>query len=236
MSMISRFRRPSGEAADPSKSGGRSASQSGGQSGGAPGDQANREDPRSPKGRATPSRKEAESARKQGLKSSSRGRGGAGKGKEGKKAAREAEREARARQRAGMMMGDERSMPARDRGANKRFVRDFVDARITVAEYFIFIAIAVLLLGFIQNPAMQSFVSLAFFAVTALIVIDTTILLVQLNLRAKKEFPIKSDRRGMMLYAIMRALQLRRLRLPPPMVTRGGKPIKRGPDGKPIKG
>jgi hypothetical protein len=190
-----------------------------------------------PKGRATPSRKEAESARKQGLKASARGRGGsAGKGgKEGKKAAREADRESRARQRAGMMMGDERYMPARDRGAGKRFVRDFVDARITVAEYFIFIAIAVLLLGFIQNPAMQSFVSLAFFAVTALIIIDTIILLVQLNLRAKKQFPEKADRRGMMLYAIMRALQLRRLRLPPPMVTRGGQPIKRGPDGKPIK-
>src|SRR6056297_572340 len=191
----------------------------------------------SPKGRATPSRKEAEAARKQGLKASSRGRGGAaGKGgKEGKKAAREAERESRARQRAGMMMGDERYMPARDRGAAKRFVRDFVDARITVAEYFIFIAIAVLLLGFIQNPAMQSFVSLAFFAITALIIIDTVILLVQLNLRAKKQFPDKSDRRGMKLYAIMRALQLRRLRLPPPMVMRGGQPIKRGPDGKPIK-
>ena len=192
---------------------------------------------RATKGRATPTRKEAEAARKQGLKASSRGRGAKGGtgGKEGKKAAREAERESRARQRAGMMMGDERYMPARDRGANKRFVRDFVDARITVAEYFIFIAIAVLLLGFVQNPAMQSFVSLAFFAVTALIIIDTVILLVQLNLRAKKQFPAKSDRRGMMLYAVMRALQLRRLRLPPPMVTRGGQPIKRGPDGKPIK-
>lgn len=190
--------------------------------------------PRAPKGRATPSRKEAEAARKQGLKASSRGRSGKG-GKEGKRAAREAEREARARQRAGMMVGDERYMPARDRGAPKRFARNFVDARITVAEYFIFIAIAVLLLGFIQNPALQSFVSLAFFAVTALIVIDTTILLIQLNLRAKKEFPEKSERRGLMLYAVMRALQLRRLRLPPPMVTRGGNPIKRGPDGKPIK-
>lgn len=190
---------------------------------------------RAPKGRATPTRKEAEAARKQGLRASARGRGGGKSGKEGKRAAREADREARARQRAGMMQGDERYMPARDRGANRRFVRDFVDARVTVAEYFIFIAIAVLLLGFVQNPALQSFVSLAFFAVTALIIIDTTILLIQLNLRAKKEFPAKSDRRGLMLYAVMRALQLRRLRLPPPMVTRGGKPIKRGPDGKPIK-
>lgn len=188
-------------------------------------------DPRAPKGRATPSRKEAEAARKQGLRASARGRGT----KEGKRAAREVEREARARQRMGMMMGDERYMPARDRGAGRRFVRDFVDARFTVAEYFIFIAIAVLVLGFIQNQALQSFVSLAFFAVTALIVIDTTILLIQLNIRAKRAFPDKSDRRGLLLYATMRALQLRRLRLPPPMVTRGGKPITRGPDGKPIK-
>ena len=188
-------------------------------------------DPRAPKGRATPSRKEAEAARKQGLRASSRGR----KTKEGKKASREADREARSRQRAGMMVGDERYMPARDRGANRRFVRNFVDARFTIAEYFIFIAIAVLLLGFVQNPAIQSFVSLAFFAVTALIVIDTAILLIQMNIRAKKEFPDKSDRRGLMLYAVMRTLQLRRLRLPSPMVTRGGKPIKRGADGKPIK-
>ena len=188
-------------------------------------------DPRAPKGRATPSRKEAEAARKQGLRASSRGR----TTKEGKKASREAEREARSRQRAGMMVGDERYMPARDRGANRRFVRDFVDARFTVAEYFIFIAIAVLLLGFVQNPAIQSFVSLAFFALTALIVIDTAILLIQMNIRAKKEFPDKSDRRGLKLYAVMRTLQLRRLRLPPPMVTRGGKPIKRDADGKPIK-
>ncbi len=188
-------------------------------------------DPRAPKGRAPPSRKEAEAARKQGLRASSRGR----KTKEGKKASREADREARSRQRAGMMVGDERYMPARDRGANRRFVRNFVDARFTIAEYFIFIAIAVLLLGFVQNPAIQSFVSLAFFAVTALIVIDTAILLIQMNIRAKKEFPDKSDRRGLMLYAVMRTLQLRRLRLPSPMVTRGGKPIKRGADGKPIK-
>ena len=188
-------------------------------------------DPRAPKGRATPSRKEAEAARKQGLRASSRGR----TTKDGKKASREAEREARSRQRAGMMVGDERYMPARDRGANRRFVRNFVDARFTIAEYFIFIAIAVLLLGFVQNPTIQSFVSLAFFAVTALIVIDTAILLIQMNIRAKKEFPDKSDRRGLMLYAVMRTLQLRRLRLPPPMVTRGGKPIKRGADGKPIK-
>ena len=183
----------------------------------------------STKGRATPSRKESQAARKQGLLGAK-----SRTTKEGKRSAREGEREARARQRAGMMVGDERYMPARDRGPSRRFVRDFVDARVTVAEYFIFVAIAVLLLGFLQNPALQAFVSIAFYAVSALIIIDTTILLIQLKLRVRKVFPKESDRKGLLLYATMRALQLRRLRLPPPMVTRTGKPINRGPDGKPV--
>ncbi len=178
------------------------------------------DDPRAPKGRPTPSRKEAEAARKQHLRVPKDSR-------EAKRAARERDRADRARQRAGMMAGDERYLPPRDQGPAKAFTRDFVDSRFTVAEYFIFVAIAVLVLGFVQVPAVQSFVSLAFFGFTALIAIDTIILLVSLNRRAAKEFPDKSARKGITLYAILRALQLRRLRLPPPRVRRGGRPIER---------
>lgn len=178
------------------------------------------EDPRAPKGRPTPSRKEAEAARKQQLKIPK-------DPKAAKKASREREREERAKSRAAMMAGDERYLPPRDQGAARRFTRDFVDSRFTVAEFFIFVAIAVLVLGFIQNQALQSFVSLGFFAFTAVIAIDTVILLVTLNRRAAQQFPDKKDRKGITLYAILRALQLRRLRVPPPRVRRGGAPIER---------
>jgi hypothetical protein len=177
-------------------------------------------DPRSPKGRPTPSRKEAEAARKQQLKIPK-------DPKAAKKASRERDREARAAARAGMMAGDERYLPARDRGPARAFTRDFVDSRFTVAEFFIFVAIAVLVLGFVRNQQVQSFVSLAFFAFTAVIVIDTLILLWTLNKRAKEQFPDKADRKGITLYAMLRTLQLRRLRLPPPRVRRGGAPVKR---------
>ena len=96
--------------------------------------------------------------------------------------------------------------------------------RFTMAEFFIFIAIGVLVLGFIRNPVVQSAVSIGFFAFTALIAVDTIVLLVQLNLRAKKMFPEPQDRKGITLYAALRTLQLRRLRLPPPRVKRGGAP------------
>ena len=102
-------------------------------------------DPRSPKGRPTPSRREAEAARKQQLKIPK-------DPKEAKKAARERDREERAASRAAMMAGDERYLPARDKGPGRAFTRDFVDSRFTLAEYFIFIAIGVLVLGFIRNP------------------------------------------------------------------------------------
>ncbi|MCX6433765.1 MAG: DUF3043 domain-containing protein, partial [Actinobacteria bacterium] len=43
--------------------------------------------------------------------------------------------------------------------------------------------------------------------------------------RAKAVFPDAADRKGITLYAVLRTLQLRRLRLPPPRVRRGGAPV-----------
>lgn len=170
------------------------------------------------KGRATPSRKEAQRARKQFLKTPS-------DPKAAKAAQREADRTAKARAREGMAAGDEKYLPARDRGAAKAFTRDFVDARFTLAEYFIFIAVAVLLLGFVKNQTLSTFISTGFFAITALIALDSIVLVFQLNKRAKDAFPNEADRKGITLYALLRTLQLRRLRLPPPRVRRGGKPV-----------
>jgi hypothetical protein len=175
-------------------------------------------DPRSAKGRPTPSRREAEASRKSQLKIPK-------DPKAARKAARERERDDRTRSRAAMMAGDERYLPARDKGPAKAFARDFVDSRFTIAEFFIFVAVSVLVLGFIRNPAIQSFVSIAFFAFTALIAVDTFVLLFQLNRRAKAVFPDAADRKGITLYAVLRTLQLRRLRLPPPRVRRGGAPV-----------
>lgn len=175
-------------------------------------------DATSAKGRPTPSRREAEAARKQQIKIPK-------DPKEAKKAARERQRAERTRSRAAMMAGDERHLPVRDQGAARSFTRDFVDSRFTMAEFFIFIAVGVLVLGFIRNPVIQSAVSLAFFAFSALIAVDTAVLLIQLNRRAKKLFPAPADRKGITLYAVLRTLQLRRLRLPPPKVKRGGAPV-----------
>jgi len=178
------------------------------------------------KGRPTPSRKEAEAARKQRLTIPK-------DPKLARKASRERQREDRERARSGMMAGDERYFPLRDRGPVRAFARDFVDARFTFAEYFIFVAIAVLLMGFVPNPLIQQYSTVAFFAFAALIAIDTTILLFSLSRKVKVLFPKREDRRGLMLYAAVRTLQFRRLRVPPPRVRRGGAPLPSRTGGAP---
>ena len=169
------------------------------------------------KNRPTPSRKEAEAMRKQQLRIPK-------DPKAARKAARERDRSERTKAREALAAGDERYFPLRDQGPVRAFARDFVDSRFTIAEFFIFIAVLVLALGFVNDPTIQQWTSLGFFVITLLIAIDTSILLISLNIAAKKRFPDKAERKGITLYAALRVLQLRRLRLPKTRVKRGGAP------------
>ena len=166
------------------------------------------------KGRATPSRRDAEASRKQSLKVPK-------DPKAAKAAARERDRQARADARAGIMVGDEKHLPARDRGPVRRYVRDFVDSKFSVAEYFIFIAVGILVLGFIPNSQISAVVSIAWFVVLMLVIVDTGSVLFRLHRALRGYFPNAQDRKGVSLYAILRLLQMRRLRLPKPQVRRG---------------
>lgn len=169
------------------------------------------------KGRPTPSRREAEAARKAALKVPKDPRAA-------RKAARQRERQARMETRAGIATGDERFLPARDRGPVRAYVRDFVDSRFTIAEYFIFIALAVLVLGFVPHPVVQFIVSILWFVIIGVIGVDSTYLLWRLGRELRQRFPDAAERKGAKFYALLRSLQLRRLRLPPPKVKRGGAP------------
>jgi len=169
------------------------------------------------KGRPTPSRKEAEAARKQALKIPK-------DPKAARRAARDRDRQARAQQRAALMAGDERALPPRDQGPVRAYVRDFVDSRFTIAEWFIFIALAVLVMGFIPVPSIQVAVSITWMALIIIVALDEIWLLVRLNSALRQRFPEKSDRKGASLYAILRSLQMRRFRLPPARVKRGQRP------------
>lgn len=176
-------------------------------------------EPASGKGRPTPSRKESEARRKQALKIPT-------DPKAARKAARARASEERTASRSALLTGDERHLPKRDAGPVKAFVRDFVDSRWASAELFLPIALVVLVVGFLPIAGAQQIVSTMWTFLVIFIGVDTTILLLRMRRALSIRWPDKADRKGTTLYAVMRVLQLRILRLPPPKVRIGGKPVK----------
>ena len=170
------------------------------------------------KGRPTPKRKEAESARKQGISVPK-------DPKAARKAARDRDREARAKSRAGLMAGDPAFFPRRDAGPVKAQVRDYIDRRRTVGEFFVPFAFVVLLLGLVNNPTVQTTVVYVWTSVLLLVVLDTILVGILLGRSLRKDYPEKSDRKGAVSYGVLRALQLRRFRIPPPRIKAGGAPV-----------
>jgi hypothetical protein len=171
-----------------------------------------------PKGKPTPSRKEAEAARKATLNGSA-----------DPKAARNADRQARAQEReasrAALMSGDPKRLPARDAGPVKAYVRDYIDSRLSVGELFIPVAVAVLLLGFLKVEWVQLLLVYIWIFMLIGVVIDGLWIWFRLKRNLAEKLP-NENASGATFYGIMRALQLRRFRLPPPRVGLGGKPAK----------
>ncbi|WP_022899247.1 DUF3043 domain-containing protein [Humibacter albus] len=166
------------------------------------------------KGHATPSRAEREAARKRPLVPADR-----------KAAARDARvknAEARERARLGMASGDERYLTQRDRGPQKRFVRDYVDARFTVAEFLMPVMLVVIVLTFIPITALQYYGIIVLWLFFGVAVIDSIIMVFTMRRRMREKFGLVE--RGITWYAVMRALQFRRIRIPKPQVKRGQYP------------
>jgi hypothetical protein len=172
-------------------------------------------DPQAPKGRPTPKRSEAQANRKTKVSVSK-------DPKEARKQARARMREERETQRQALLTGDERALPARDRGPVRRFSRDYVDARYTVGEFFLPSAVAILILSILPSLAVKNFSLILWIAVILLIILDSIRVNMGLKKALRAKFP-KESLKGITPYALMRCLQLRRLRLPKPQVKRGEK-------------
>ncbi|MER5688980.1 DUF3043 domain-containing protein [Streptomyces sp. NPDC002205] len=174
-------------------------------------------DPQAPKGRPTPKRNDAQSQRRRASSGAPLDR------KEAMKRQREARRVDMAKQREALASGDERYLPARDKGPVRRFVRDFVDSRFCIAEFFLPLAVIILILSVIQVQNIQNISLLLWLGVIVLIVIDSIGLAFRLKKQLNARFP-DTPKRGAVAYGLMRTLQMRRLRLPKPQVKRGERP------------
>lgn len=171
------------------------------------------------KGRPTPTRREAEAARKAALR----------KPRNRKEAAayrREKVRAERAKMQQAMRTGDDRYLPAADKGPVRRFARDYVDARWSVMEFALPVLLVVSLIGVVFSQQflwLAGMVNLFFLVMILLIAADWFLLTAGLKKMVAVKFPDESAK-GLGFYAVRRTMQMRRWRLPKPMVKRGEKP------------
>lgn len=152
-----------------------------------------------------------------------------------KKAAKQRAKEARDRQfqreQLGLQTGQENLLPLMHRGAARRFVRNWIDARYTFCEWMV-VAVLFLMLGGILVSAffkdrntslMISNVSMLLaYAVLIIGAIEGVILTSIAARKAKAKFGTDKDfPRGLRWYAFSRAILVRRWRSPRPQVRRG---------------
>lgn len=172
-------------------------------------------DPQAPKGRPTPKRSEAQTARRKAVTAPTDRKAAA-------RAAREARRVDLAKQREALAGGDERYLPNRDRGPVRKYVRDYVDTRFRVAEFFLPIAVVILVMSIVQVSSLRDLSLLLWLVVIVMIVGDSFVTGLRLRMLLRKEFPGQNTK-GAVAYGLMRTLQMRRLRMPKPQVGRGSK-------------
>ena len=166
------------------------------------------------KGRPTPKRSESQVKRGASLAPA--------KTREEKRAAKEANRMQRLAQRSAYMRGEESALPARDRGPVRKYVRNIVDSRISVGEFFLPFIFIVLLVSITRNQTIAVLAILGMYLIMFVAIIDGWFLGRKIKKLVAAKFPNESTK-GLALYGFLRSTQMRRMRAPRPNLKRGEK-------------
>lgn len=130
----------------------------------------------------------------------------------------EANRERRrANQR--MMAGDEDYLMDRDKGPEKRFVRDWIDSRRYMMNFFLPLALLVIVIMIfgMSNPSIANLASLVMMVVFLIMIGEGIWLGRHINREVNERFPNNPHGKfSLGLYAFTRATMIRRLRTPAP--------------------
>ena len=181
--------------------------------------------PRSPaeaaKGRPTPKRSEAERNRRQPIA------GSRAAGSRASAAPRTPEEKAkargeRARKYEAMKQGESWALNPRDRGPARALARDYIDSKRRISEFYMYILVVLLAAVFLRNKTEQQYISPLVLVLVVVILVDAQIIRRSLRRLVGERLPGESTR-GLTMYAVMRALQIRRFRMPTPRVRPGDK-------------
>jgi hypothetical protein len=176
------------------------------------------------KGRPTPKRSQAERNRYKSITgSTTSGRGTrTGTGPKGKltpddKARARAER---IRKTEAMRRGEDWALGPRDRGPIRKLARDYVDAHRRPSNYYMYVLLVLLVALLSRNATLNTYVSPLVLVLIVVVVVDAYLIRRALFKLAAERYPGEPTR-GMTTYAVMRALQIRRFRMPAPRLKPG---------------
>jgi len=164
------------------------------------------------KGRPTPKRSEAEKRRRPYTAPADR--------KEANRQYRDREKTARSRRLEGMQRGEQWAMPPRDRGPAKALARDYVDSKRRFSEFYMYGLVVLLAMLLVPVRALQSIVPPLVLAAVVIMAVEGYFVGRKVKSLAEERFPGESTH-GIRLYAAMRTLQIRKLRMPKPRLKPG---------------
>lgn len=136
---------------------------------------------------------------------------------------RELARANRAEAMEGMRRGDERYLPARDRGPERGLVRDIVDSRRTMGTWFFGGALLVIIGSSGTMPVQVQLAANGLWIVLALaVIVDSFLITRKIKRLVGERFPRTDQKRSSLyVYGIMRGMTFRRMRIPKPRVNLG---------------
>jgi len=175
------------------------------------------QDPRpGAKGRPTPKRSVQQAANKRPLVITDR--------KVARNTDKVKRKEALALQRQAMVTGDDAHLPARDKGPERRFIRDHIDARWSVGEIMLPVMLVVLLLSLVKTTWALTAVFILVYGLVVVAIIDALLMWRRIKTKLISRFGAGKVPAGGAMYAIMRSFQIRPTRMPKPQVKRGDFP------------
>jgi len=156
------------------------------------------------KDRPTPTRREAEAARRQRVNRTLTR-------KEARRLSSQQNREQRMR-----------AMNAREAAPEKALMRDYVDSRFNLGEFLLPSLVVILALSFLAAivPRVTAITTLVMYLFILAVLVDSALMWRGFKRVLAERLP-GAPTRGLMMYGVNRGIQIRRFRLPPPRLRRG---------------
>ncbi|MBO0831553.1 MAG: DUF3043 domain-containing protein [Actinobacteria bacterium] len=168
-----------------------------------------------PKGVPTPKRSEAQANRRQPFQAPS-------DRKAAMRQSRERDRAERMRKTAAYQRGEDWALPAKDKGPVRALARNVVDARRGIGEYYMILVLFLVVLLVYPGTLSKLIADLLVIFLLLVMLVEGALVGRKIKRLAAERYPNESTH-GVVLYAMMRGISMRRMRMPKPKLKPGDK-------------